>query len=437
MKIGIIGGSGLDDPNLLQDFSDKEVETPYGKPSSVLTYGKISNVEVYILARHGKDHSILPSDVNYKANIHALKEQGCNYILATTAVGSLREDIKPGNIVFPAQAIDFTKQRKSTFHEGNNVIHTPMADPYDEKLRRILSTTCDELGIRYNKDATLVTIEGPRFSTRAESYMFRQIGADIINMSGCPEVFLAKEANIPYQAIAMSTDYDCWKQDEDPVTWEMIKQRMEENADKVKRLLIRGIEKIAQEPDLELREGGRVDSEYSSIKNKIRTIPDFPKPGVMFRDVTTLFKDSQGLQDTINVFYNRYKNEQIDKIAAIESRGFILGGSLAEKLECGFVPIRKKGKLPHETISQEYSLEYGTDSVEIHKDAIKSGEKVLLIDDLIATGGTAEASARLVERLGGQIHECAFVVDLPELKGKEKLLQTGKNVFTVVEFEGK
>lgn len=169
------------------------------------------------------------------------------------------------------------------------------------------------------------------------------------------------------------------------------------------------------------------------IKDKIRTIPNFPKPGIMFRDITTLLKDAQGFQDVINAFKERYKTQKIDIVAGIESRGFIIGGALAKELEVGFVPLRKKGKLPHQVHRIEYDLEYGKDCLEIHQDAIKQGDNVLVVDDLIATGGTCKAACDLIEKIGGKIVECAFIVDLPELKGKEKL---GRPAFALVEFEG-
>ncbi len=243
VKIGIIGGSGLDDPKILKDSKEIEVDTKFGKPSSKLTIGKISGIDVVILARHGKKHSILPTNVNFRANIQALKDQGCTHILATTAVGSLREEIKPGNLVFPDQFIDFTKQRKMTLFE-NEVVHTPMSKPFDKDLRKLLESEAKRLKFPFNTDKTVITIEGPRFSTKAESRMFQSWGADIINMSTCPEAILADEAKIPYQSIAMSTDYDCWKDDEEPVTWEMILDRMHKNADNVKKLLIEAIPKI-------------------------------------------------------------------------------------------------------------------------------------------------------------------------------------------------
>lgn len=243
IKIGIIGGSGMDDPKLLRDKKEKAVKTPYGKPSSTLAIGKIEGVEAVILARHGKGHTIYPTGVNFRANIHALKKEGCTHILATTAVGSLRAGIRPGDFVFVDQFIDHTRHRALTFHD-EKVIHTPMAEPFCGRLRALLSESAKGLKLRHHKKGTVITIEGPRFSTRAESHMFRQWGADVINMSTVPEVILAREAGICYQSIAMSTDYDCWKEDEESVTWEMIVERMRTNSENVKSLILKTIPKI-------------------------------------------------------------------------------------------------------------------------------------------------------------------------------------------------
>ncbi len=243
IKIGVIGGSGLDDPRLMKGAKGKKVKTPYGSPSSPLTIGKINGVDVAILARHGKDHSIYPTGVNFRANIYALQKEGCTHILATTAVGSLREKIMPGDIVFVDQFIDFTKHRPLTFHD-EKVIHTPMSEPFCNDLRSLVISSAKELKLRHHTKGTVITIEGPRFSTKAESHMFRAWGADVINMSTVPEVILAREAGICYQSIAMSTDYDCWKEGEEPVTWEMILEIMSKNADNVKKLLIKTIPKI-------------------------------------------------------------------------------------------------------------------------------------------------------------------------------------------------
>ncbi|HTZ18111.1 MAG TPA: S-methyl-5'-thioadenosine phosphorylase [Dissulfurispiraceae bacterium] len=243
VKIGIIGGSGMDDPRLMKDIKEKSVKTPYGMPSSVLTTGKIGSVDVVILARHGKDHSIYPTAVNFRANLHALKKEGCTHILATTAVGSLRRKIRPGDLVFVDQFIDFTKHRTLTFHE-KKVVHTPMAEPFCPELRSQLVKSARDLKLRHHSKGTVVTIEGPRFSTKAESHMFRMLGADVINMSTVPEVILARELGICYQSIAMSTDYDCWKEGEEPVTWDMILSIMQKNADNVRALLLKTISTI-------------------------------------------------------------------------------------------------------------------------------------------------------------------------------------------------
>ena len=170
------------------------------------------------------------------------------------------------------------------------------------------------------------------------------------------------------------------------------------------------------------------------IKSRIRTVPHWPKQGVMFRDITTLLKDPVGFKLVIDDFLKRYKENKIDIVVGIDSRGFILGGALAYLLGKGFVPVRKKGKLPHKTVSETYELEYGTDTIEIHEDAIERGDNVLIMDDLIATGGTAAASANLIEKLGGRVEEIAFVIELPSLKGREKLLKW--KVFSIVGFEG-
>jgi len=247
IKIGIIGGSGLDDPKFLREFKEIDANTKYGKPSSVLTVGKINNVDVVILARHGKNHTIPPSQVSYRANISALKEQGCTHILATTACGSLKREIQRGDLIILDQFIDFTKQRKMTFYETfepHNPVHTAMADPFSEDLRNVLIKTAKELKLKFHPRGTVITIEGPRFSTRAESKMFSQLGADVINMSISTECILANEAKIPYAAIAISTDFDCIFTDIEPVTWEAILKVFKENAEKVKSLLIKSIANI-------------------------------------------------------------------------------------------------------------------------------------------------------------------------------------------------
>jgi adenine phosphoribosyltransferase len=170
------------------------------------------------------------------------------------------------------------------------------------------------------------------------------------------------------------------------------------------------------------------------IKSKVRSIPDWPIKGVIFRDITTLLQDPLAHREVCSIFYNRYANENIDKIVGIDARGFLFGSVLAYKLDVGFVPVRKNGKLPYKTIGESYSLEYGQETIEIHEDAIEKGERVVIVDDLIATGGTIAAAANLVEKLGGDIFECSFVVELPDLKGRAKL--GNRRVFSIIEFEG-
>ena len=172
------------------------------------------------------------------------------------------------------------------------------------------------------------------------------------------------------------------------------------------------------------------------IKSRIRTIEHYPKEGIMFRDFTTLLQDPVGFRISVDELFNRYKDMKIDKVAGIESRGFIIGAPLAYLLNVGLVLIRKPGKLPAETIDQDYKLEYGTDRIEVHVDAIEKGEKILIVDDLIATGGTAEATVRLVQKMKGDIVECCFIIDLPDIGGRDRLENMGQKVFTLCEFEG-
>ncbi len=431
VKIGIIGGSGLDNPDILQEAKDIEADTSFGKPSSQLRIGKINGTDVVLLARHGREHTIPPTQVNFRANIQALKEAGCTHILATTACGSLKEEIGRGDFVILDQFIDFTRHRAITFHETftpGKIVHAPMAEPFSNELRQAFIKTSEELGLQHHKKGTVVTIEGPRFSTRAESRMFITWGADVINMSIAPEVTLANEAGIPYAAVAMSTDFDCWKEDENPVTWEAVIKVFKDNVEKVTKLLINTVPKIISQENIK-----NTGTEFD-LKSIIRTVPHWPKPGVMFRDITTLLKNPEAFNYCINKLKEYYQEKNITKVAGIEARGFIFGAVLAKELNLPFVVIRKPGKLPAETISEEYELEYGIDKIEIHQDAIGAGDNVLIVDDLLATGGTMSAACKLVERLGGNVAGIAGVVYLPDLKGKEKLKKY--DVFHLVEFEG-
>jgi len=246
IKIGIIGGSGLDNPQILANSTEVTIDTPYGETTSPLRKGTINGCEVILVSRHGLKHQYSPTEVNYRANIFALQQQGVSHIIATTACGSLREEIGRGHFVIIDQFIDFTKSRKNTFYDSfaENAIHSSMAEPFDPILRELLYATCMELGLKAHNKGTVITIEGPRFSTKAESKMFRLLGADIINMSIATEAILANEVKIPYAAIAMSTDYDSWKEDEKPVTWDEILEVFHKNVGNVTNILINSLPKI-------------------------------------------------------------------------------------------------------------------------------------------------------------------------------------------------
>ena len=254
--IGIIGGSGLLNPDAfaeacgrqIEKTEDLALETPYWRarprPSGACVWPARTSA-----SSPGTAGSIrCPTTwVNNRANIHALKELGCQCILATTACGSLRLEIGRGDLVILDQFIDFTRHRPITFHEQfepHAPFHVPMAEPFSRELRRRLIDGCRALDLAHHERGTMVTIEGPRFSTRAESHMFRLWGADVINMSTGPECILANEAGLPYAAVAMSTDYDCWKEDEEPVTWQEVLRIFNENAQKVTRLLVHILERI-------------------------------------------------------------------------------------------------------------------------------------------------------------------------------------------------
>lgn len=249
IKIGIIGGSGLENLDIFSNSEELNVSTKYGSPSSTVFRGIIEESEIFILSRHGRDHSITPTHVNNRANITALKDLGCTLIIATTACGSLREEIGRGHIVIPDQFMDFTRFRHMTFHdvfEPGITGHIGMADPFSARLRKILYEIAKSKNFPVHQKGTIVTIEGPRFSTRAESKMFRMLGADIINMSTAPEAALAKEAGIEYAAIALSTDYDSWKEDEKPVSWDEVLKVFEENVRHVTEVLVEAIKEAGK-----------------------------------------------------------------------------------------------------------------------------------------------------------------------------------------------
>ncbi|MFO0660165.1 MAG: S-methyl-5'-thioadenosine phosphorylase [Polyangiaceae bacterium] len=209
--LGVIGGSGLYRMEGLESHEEIKITTPFGVPSDKIVRGKLGNTTMLFLPRHGRGHRIAPSNINYRANIHALKQLGATHVVSVSAVGSLREEIEPRHLVIPSQFIDRTQRRDGTFFDAGIVVHVSMADPVCPDLARALTEAARSTGATVHTDKTYVCIEGPRFSTRAESHAFRAMGADIIGMTNVPEAFLAREARLPYATLALSTDYDCWR----------------------------------------------------------------------------------------------------------------------------------------------------------------------------------------------------------------------------------
>ena len=250
-EIGIIGGTGLYDPKLFKKPEEVTLETPYGAPSDAITVAELDGRCVAFLPRHGKKHSIRPTDVNSRANIFALKKLGVQYILASSTVGSLREEYKPGDVVFVDQFIDRTTRREESFYTQNRVCHISVAEPMCPELRKILISTARKAKISAHSTGTYVCIEGPRFSTKAESRMFRTWGADVVGMTLVPECVLAREAEVCYASIAMVTDYDVWK--EHPVSVEDVLKTMKANIENVKRIMIGAIAKIPEERGCECK----------------------------------------------------------------------------------------------------------------------------------------------------------------------------------------
>lgn len=252
IKIGIIGGSGFDDPTLFENQMEKQVSTPFGQPSDVLIEGQIKGVPCVLLARHGRKHQYQPSDVNYRANIWALKEAGCTHVLATTATGSLREEYKPGDLVILDDFIDRTWGRKCTFYDRTEggpkgVCHLPMRPAFCQQARLALLTAARARQYSCHETGTAVAIQGPRFSSRAESLMHRQWGGDLVNMTTVPEVVLAKEAGLSYAAVALVTDYDCWRENETSVSVSEVLAMFSKNVQKAANVIIDAVQLLAVE----------------------------------------------------------------------------------------------------------------------------------------------------------------------------------------------
>ena len=241
IRIGVIGGSGLYQMEGLTDVEERRISTPFGDPSDAVTIGTLEGVRVAFLARHGRGHRIMPTEVNYRANIFALKSLGVEQVISVSACGSLREHLHPGEIVIPNQLFDFTKKREYTFFGDGLVAHVGVADPLCPRLSALLADAVEEAGDTVHRGGRFITIEGPRFSTKGESFTYRAWGMDIIGMTTCPEAFLAREAEMCYAVMAHVTDYDVWHETEEPVSVEAVIRILQQNttlAQRAIRLLV-------------------------------------------------------------------------------------------------------------------------------------------------------------------------------------------------------
>jgi 5'-methylthioadenosine phosphorylase len=251
VKIGIIGGSGLYKMDALKDIEEVKVDTPFGAPSDALIVGTLDGTRVAFLARHGRNHSLMPSELPFRANIYAMKSLGVEYLISASAVGSLKAEVKPLDMVIPDQFIDRTKGRVSTFFGEGIVAHIAFGDPVCHNLAAVLAEAIESLNlpdVTLHRGGTYVCMEGPAFSTKAESNLYRSWGASIIGMTNLPEAKLAREAEIAYATLALSTDYDCWHPDHDSVTVEMVINNLQKNAVNAQRVIQETVRRISQNP---------------------------------------------------------------------------------------------------------------------------------------------------------------------------------------------
>lgn len=251
VKIGIIGGSGLYKMDALKDIEEVRVDTPFGAPSDALIVGTLDGTRVAFLARHGRNHSLMPSELPFRANIYAMKSLGVEYLISASAVGSLKAEVKPLDMVIPDQFIDRTKGRTSTFFGEGIVAHIAFGDPVCHNLATVLAEAIESLNlpdVTLHRGGTYVCMEGPAFSTKAESNLYRSWGASIIGMTNLPEAKLAREAEIAYATLALSTDYDCWHPDHDSVTVEMVISNLQKNAVNAQRVIQETVRRLSQNP---------------------------------------------------------------------------------------------------------------------------------------------------------------------------------------------
>ncbi len=266
VAIGVIGGSGLYKMEALKDVEEVVVNTPFGQPSDAIIVGTLENTRVAFLARHGRNHHLLPSELPFRANIYAMKSLGVRYLISASAVGSLKEQVKPLDMVVPDQFIDRTKNRVSTFFGEGIVAHIAFGDPVCPHLAKILADAVDTLNlaeVTLHRGGTYVCMEGPAFSTKAESYLYRSWGADIIGMTNLPEAKLAREAEIAYATLALVTDYDCWHPDHDSVTVEMVIANLQRNAMNAQKVIQAAVRQLQSHPP--------VSEAHSALKYAILT----------------------------------------------------------------------------------------------------------------------------------------------------------------------
>ena len=274
-KIGVIGGTGLYQMEGMNDVEVVKVPTPFGEPSDEITIGTVEGVRMAFLPRHGRGHRISPSELPVRANIWALKSFGIDAIISVSAVGSLREDIAPRDLVIPSQLFDRTRSRINSFFEDGIVVHCSFAEPFSSTLSKLLFETASELGdVRVHEGGTYICMEGPLFSTKAESHVYRKLGMDIIGMTALPEAKLAREAELDYAIIACATDYDCWHESEEAVTVEMVVGNLNANVANAQRILRGVARKVAANPEL-------LAGEYASaLAGAIMTDPRLITPAV-------------------------------------------------------------------------------------------------------------------------------------------------------------
>jgi 5'-methylthioadenosine phosphorylase len=266
MRIGVIGGSGVYHMDGLEDVREERVETPYGAPSDALIHGRLAGVDLVFLPRHGRGHRLNPSEVNYRANVFALKQAGCRWVISVSAVGSLREEIVPGHVVLVDQFIDRTHRRASTFFEQGVVAHVAFGDPVCPVLRGYLLEAAREAGAVAHDGGTYVCMEGPQFSTRAESNLHRSWGASVIGMTNMPEAKLAREAEMSYATLAMATDYDCWHPDHDAVTVDQVVAVLTANSALAKQIVARAVRRVAVHAE--------PTAAHTALRHAVLTAPD-------------------------------------------------------------------------------------------------------------------------------------------------------------------